>query len=66
MTSRILVVARKELLQLRRDRLTLGMMTMIPLMQLMLFGYAIYTDVRHMPTVVYDLDHSAASRDLAR
>jgi ABC-2 type transport system permease protein len=65
-TSRILVVARKELLQLRRDRLTLGMMTMIPLMQLLLFGYAINTDVRHIPTVVYDQDHTAASRDLAR
>jgi len=63
---RFLVVARKELLQLRRDRLTLGMMTMIPLMQLVLFGYAINTDVRHIPTVVYDQDHSAASRDLAR
>jgi ABC-2 type transport system permease protein len=35
-------------------------------MQLMLFGYAINTDVRHMPTIVYDQDHSAASRDLSR
>jgi ABC-2 type transport system permease protein len=42
------------------------MMTMIPLMQLLLFGYAINTDVRHIPTVVYDQDHTAASRDLAR
>ena len=66
MNARVLVVARKELLQLRRDRLTLGMMTMIPLMQLILFGYAINTDVRHIKTVVFDQDHSAASRDLAR
>ena len=35
-------------------------------MQLLLFGYAINTDVRHMPTVVYDQDRSAASRDLRR
>ncbi|HTJ41202.1 MAG TPA: ABC transporter permease [Kofleriaceae bacterium] len=63
---RILVVARKELIQLRRDRLTIGMMVMLPLMQLVLFGYAIDTDVRHMPTVVYDADRTAASRDLAR
>jgi ABC-2 type transport system permease protein len=42
------------------------MMVVIPLMQLMLFGYAINTDVRHMPTVVYDQDHSAESRDLSR
>ena len=66
MTSRILVVARKELLQLRRDRLTLGMMTMIPLMQLMLFGYAINTDVRHIPTIIFDGDQSAESRDLVQ
>jgi ABC-2 type transport system permease protein len=64
--GRILVVARKELIQLRRDRLTIGMMVMLPLMQLVLFGYAIDTDVRHMPTIVYDADRTAASRDLAR
>ena len=63
--GRILVVAHKELLQLRRDRLTMGMMVLLPLMQLVLFGYAIDTDVRHMPTVIYDADRSAASRDLA-
>jgi ABC transporter DrrB family efflux protein len=64
--GRIAVIARKELLQLRRDRLTVGMMVAVPLIQLMLFGYAIDTDVRHMPTVVYDADHTAESRDLAR
>ncbi len=64
--GRILVVARKELIQLRRDRLTIGMMVMLPLMQLVLFGYAIDTDVRHMPTVVLDADRTASSRDLAR
>jgi ABC-2 type transport system permease protein len=63
---RPLVIAWKELLQLRRDRMTLAMMVMLPLLQLMLFGYAINTDVRHLPTVVYDQDRSAASRDLAR
>ena len=64
--GRVAVVARKELLQLRRDRMTIGMMVMLPLIQLLLFGYAIDTDVRHMPTVVYDADRSAQSRDLAR
>ncbi len=64
--GRIRVVARKELLQLRRDRMTIGMMVMLPLMQLLLFGYAIDTDVRHMPTLVYDADHSPPSRDLVR
>ena len=48
--SRLLAIARKELWQLMRDRLTLGMMVMLPVVQLLLFGYAINTDVRHMPT----------------
>jgi ABC-2 type transport system permease protein len=66
MTFRYGVIAWKELCQLRRDRMTIAMMVVVPLMQLMLFGYAINTDVRHMPTIVYDQDHSAASRDLSR
>jgi ABC-2 type transport system permease protein len=63
---RLLAIAWKEILQLRRDRLTLAMAIALPVMQLMLFGYAINSDVRNMPTVVYDQDHSAESRDLAR
>jgi ABC-2 type transport system permease protein len=42
------------------------MMVVLPVMQLLLFGYAINTDVRHIPTVVYDQDQSAGSRDLWR
>src|SRR3982750_4487023 len=64
--SRTSAVMVKELLQLRRDRLTLAMMVALPVVQLMLFGYAIDTDVRHIPTVVYDQDRSAQSRDFAR
>lgn len=64
--GRIRVVAKKEMLQLRRDRMTIGMMVMVPIMQLLLFGYAIDTDVRHMRTLVYDADHSPRSRDLVR
>lgn len=64
--SRPLVIAWKELHQLRRDRLTLAMMLMLPILQLLLFGYAINTDVRHIPTLVYDQDQSATSRDLVR
>ena len=66
MMFRPFVIALKELRQLRRDRLTLAMMVMLPLLQLVLFGYAINTDVRHIPTIVYDQDHSAASRDIVR
>ncbi len=64
--NRLLAIARKELLQLKRDRLTLAMMAALPVLQLLLFGYAIDTDVRHIPTVVFDQDGSADSRDLAR
>src|SRR5579864_1070635 len=63
---KLLVIAWKELLQLRRDRLTLAMMAVMPVVLLLLFGYAINTDVRHIPTLVDDQDHSAESRDLAR
>jgi ABC-2 type transport system permease protein len=63
---RIGIVAWKELRQLRRDRPTLAMMAVLPLMQLLLFGYAINTDVRDIPLVVYDQDYTAESRDLVR
>jgi len=63
---RLFALAKKELLQLKRDRMTLAMTFMLPLVQMLLFGWAINTDVRHIPTVVYDQDHSAASRDLAQ
>ncbi len=64
--SRLWSVAVKEILQLQRDRLTMAMMVALPVIQLTLFGYAIDTDVRHVPTVVYDQDGSARSRDFAR
>lgn len=55
----------KEFIQMRRDRLTLGMMTLLPAVQLLLFGYAIQTDVRNLPTVVLDESRSEQSRLLA-
>ncbi|MBK8171274.1 MAG: ABC transporter permease [Sandaracinaceae bacterium] len=57
-------MAQKELLQLRRDRLTMAMMVMFPVVQLLLFGYAINTDVRHIPSAVFDTDRTAQSRSL--
>jgi ABC-2 type transport system permease protein len=62
--ERILAVAWKELLQVRRDRLTLAMMVALPVMQLLLFGFAINTDVRNIPLTVLDADHSPASREV--
>jgi ABC-2 type transport system permease protein len=63
---RMLSIAWKELIQVRRDRLTMGMMVGIPVIQLLLFGYAINTDVRNMATVIYDQDQSAESRGFVR
>jgi ABC-2 type transport system permease protein len=54
----------KEFIQMRRDWLTLGMMTGLPAIQLVLFGYAIQTDVRHLKTVVLDESRTAESRAL--
>lgn len=55
---------RKEFLQLRRDRFTLAMMIGIPAVQIVLFGYAIQTEVRHQPLVVVDQSATADSRAL--
>jgi ABC-2 type transport system permease protein len=61
---RIMAIARKELRQLARDRLTLGMIVGIPTIQLILFGYAINLDVRGLPTAVLDRAQSMLSRKL--
>ena len=60
--QRILAVVMKELRQLSRDRLTFAMIVGIPAMQLILFGYAINMDVRHLSAGVADLAQTAASR----
>ncbi len=62
--NRIMAVLKKEFLQMKRDRMTLGLVFMIPLVQLLLFGYAIQTEVKHIPTVVFDQSLSADSRDV--
>ncbi len=62
--SRIYAVLSKELIQLRRDRMTFGMVVMIPLIQLMLFAFAINTNVRHIPVGLVDNSHTAISRIL--
>jgi len=57
-------VVAKEFVQMRRDRLTFAMMVAIPLIQLVLFGYAINSDPRHMGTVLLAADNSIFSRDI--
>ncbi len=63
---RIAAVLKKELLQLRRDRMTFAMVIMIPLIQLLLFGYAINTNLRHVPVALVDESRTELSRTLAQ
>jgi ABC-2 type transport system permease protein len=62
MWARLSAIVMKELKQLSRDRMTFGMIVMIPLLQLILFGYAINTDVRHVPAGILDMSQSSYSR----
>ncbi|GLS06341.1 mannose-1-phosphate guanyltransferase [Chitiniphilus shinanonensis] len=55
-------VVLKEFLQLRRDRITFGMIIGLPIVQLTLFGFAINTDPKHLPTAVLNADPSEFSR----
>ncbi len=59
---RTMAITKKEIRQLKRDRITFAMVVMIPLIQLLLFGYAINTDVRDVPVAIVDQSDSAAGR----
>jgi ABC-2 type transport system permease protein len=62
--SRWVGIVTKEFIQLKRDRLTFGMIIGIPVMQLILFGFAINSDPKYLPTTVLSADNSAFSRSL--
>ena len=62
--SRFWAIVVKEFIQMRRDRVTFGMMIGIPLIQLILFGFAINADPKHLPTVVLLGDHGPQGRTL--
>ena len=64
MTSRLWPILRKEFIHIIRDPRALGVMIMIPVVQLILLGYAATSDVRHLVTGVFDADRSAQSRAL--
>ena len=64
--SRWLGIIYKEFIQLRRDRLTFGMVVAIPVIQLVLFGYAINADPRNLPAAVLSADESPYSRSFVR
>lgn len=52
----------KEFIHIRRDKITFAILIVIPLMQLVLFGYAINTNPRHLPTAILSADHSPFTR----
>ena len=60
--ERFLAILIKELRQVRRDRLTFGMMVGVPIVQLILFGFAINSDPKHLPTAVVVADRSEFTR----
>ena len=63
---RFIAVLTKEFVQMRRDRLTFAMMIGVPVMQLVLFGYAINTDPKALPAAVVTAESSVFSRSLTR
>lgn len=66
MIQHVLAVARKEFLQLRRDRRTLPLILIAPVLQLLLFGYAATQDVRNVRLALVDQSQSPLSRDIGR
>ncbi len=64
--GRLSAVVRKEFIQVRRDRLTFGMMIGIPVLQLIVFGFAINSDPKHLPIAVVSAENTTISRSLVR
>jgi ABC-2 type transport system permease protein len=61
---RLWAMVLKEFIQMRRDRVTFAMMVGIPLIQLMLFGFAINSDPKHLPTAIRNADQGPFARTL--
>lgn len=64
MIRRTLAITRKEIIHIIRDPRTLSIMFLMPVMQLILFGYTATTDIEHLATAVLDQDHTVQSREL--
>jgi ABC-2 type transport system permease protein len=65
-SRRLKAIAIKEFTQMRRDRATLRLVLIVPVMQLLIFGYAIRMDVRNLPLAVYDASRTQESRELVQ
>jgi ABC-2 type transport system permease protein len=66
MLIRLIAILKKEFRQVRRDRISLGLLLFLPAFMLIMFGYALNFDVKHIPFAVLDQDNSALSRELIR
>ena len=64
MWQRIISIILKEFIQLRRDRRTMAMIMVIPMIQMGLFGYALSTDIKNVPLVIWDASNTVESREL--
>ncbi|MGC1375368.1 MAG: ABC transporter permease, partial [Anaerolineales bacterium] len=64
LNSRLISIIRKEFIQIMRDPRTLGLILIMPLVQLFLLGYAATNDVRNVPLAVFDQSHSPEARAL--
>ncbi|MCI0749991.1 MAG: ABC transporter permease [Nevskiales bacterium] len=62
--TRLVAVMRKEFIQMRRDRMSFALMVFVPVMQLVLFGYALNNDPRHLPTAIISGDATSVTRSL--
>jgi len=62
--TRVFAVMAKEFVQLTRDRITYAMLLVVPVMQLLLFGYAINNEPRHLPTAVLAMENSTYARSV--
>jgi len=64
--TRLLAVAKKELLQILRDTRSLGIVVVMPVTLMLLFGYGVNLDLKGLPVYVYDQDGSQQSQDLLK
>src|SRR5690242_5150443 len=64
--TRLLAVAKKELLQIVRDTRSLGIVVLMPVVLMLLFGYGVSLDLKKIPIYVYDQDGSRQSQDLLK
>jgi len=62
--ARLYAILMKEFIQMRRDRMTFALMVGVPILQLMLFGFAINTDPRHLPAALHIADDSVYARSI--